>query len=880
MSKVYRIHGARFLRKYTAAEKSSNYAYMADVRKIADTLCKVPWTRVSGDVAATTTIHTEEGLDWNEPERDRFDAAEWCGEHADGFHRAFAQAACYVFKLPATAVGKAIEKIRVNVTSDPYNPYGARIAAMTSATLEIPMDCQTVREGEVFRAPDEDGMGAAPRLYRTNQDGTQTWYANSEIVELEPGETLTAKQYLFVFVALENYNRGRDGWIEGSSYIDNDVELTLSAAASDFVDGEINDCSQVVAPVEFNVLAGGVLPDVSGDTSCVIADTVTAAGTSPVMVGNHVVEIDQVEDETAPANNYQGVRALYAHLATGEFKSGVFDICHPDRKRIGVGFNVRQGTSVVFADESGNTCSARSLTLTSSALIVPFSLPSWKPEKVLFDWASWLSGRSPTSGVMFAFYLCPGKYLTKYDVEVIRSANTNRGRGDFGSWKLIGTSSVSSGSATLGVDLSGVDVGTFLIVAYMPQDSIANSTGTFSVGTSDFWYDSVTPDEFLGGSLVSAFDLSSDYQVGSLARMNYNRNILTFSKSLMGEVTHTIFANGVFVGNSISGIVYSEDGVNWSASNMGQECWFRFAFNGEKIVAVTSLSGVSYSKAYYSADGKVWTPASISEAVTSNFSGCVVFGGKFYAYENGVGIFKSEDGTSWSKVYSTRSSSGAMGLFVCGDRMFLGGKFFTDNGNDFSTVTSCPTFDVAIGAVKLGSNYFVFDNDGGYIYGSYSFSRVGEDEAATPIFNSVAAIGSTCVASSMDDGGLYYSSNGHTWTKVDYFGDDTIMKVLSVGGEFFALRQGVHVSENGLDWTTLIPGKSLSYLAKSDSRFVVTGLDGAYYSDLRFGSVYECIANESAGSFSPSNWRFIGEPVVERLHGDDTLCVPNIKLIG
>lgn len=242
MSKIYRIHGARFLRKYSAAEKTSCYSYMADVRKIANTLCKVPWERVSGDVAATTTIHTEEGLDWNEPERDRFDAAEWCGEHSDGYHRAFAQAACYVFKLPATAVGKAIEKIRVNVTSDPYNPYGARIAAMTSATLEIPMDCDTVRNGEMHRAPDAEGLGAAPRIYvRDAKTGKETWYSNNEIVELTPGSTVTAKQYLFVFVCLENYNRGRDGWIEGSSYIDNDVELTLSAAASDLIEGELND---------------------------------------------------------------------------------------------------------------------------------------------------------------------------------------------------------------------------------------------------------------------------------------------------------------------------------------------------------------------------------------------------------------------------------------------------------------------------------------------------------------------------------------------------------------------------------------------------------------------------------------------------------------
>lgn len=260
MSSIYRIHGSRFLRKYTAVDKSSCYAYMADVRKIANSLCKVPWEMVRGDVAATNTIHTEEGLDWNAPERDRFDAAEWCGEHSEGYHRAFAQAACYAFKLPDSAVGTAIEKIRVNVTSDPYNPYGARIAAMTSDNLDIPMDCTTVREGEVFRAPDAQGLGAAPRIFvRNEKTGNETWYSNNEIVELVPSEALAAKKYLLVFVCLENYNRGRDGWIEGSSYIDNDVELTLAAACSDLVADELNDlgCADSSG---WQILKDGFLP--------------------------------------------------------------------------------------------------------------------------------------------------------------------------------------------------------------------------------------------------------------------------------------------------------------------------------------------------------------------------------------------------------------------------------------------------------------------------------------------------------------------------------------------------------------------------------------------------------------------------------------------
>lgn len=320
MSKTYRIHGARYLRKYTAPEKSSIYSYMADVRRIANTLCTVPWERVKRDIAATTTIHTEEGLDWNVEERERFDAAEWCGEHSDGFHRAFAQAACYVFKLPASAVGTAVEKIAVQVTGDPYNPYGARISAMTSATLDIPMDCATVRTGEMFRAPDAEGMGAAPRLFVRNADGTQNWYANSERVELSPGEgqSVTLKQYLFVFCVLENYNRGRDGWIEGSSYIDNDVELTLSAACDDLAEGELNDLSGVVAASSFAVVSGGVMAALPAGDCGVRALTVQRTGDD--FVRNRAVSVNGLFART----RVNGLRALDVTSTDAVFREPLF----------------------------------------------------------------------------------------------------------------------------------------------------------------------------------------------------------------------------------------------------------------------------------------------------------------------------------------------------------------------------------------------------------------------------------------------------------------------------------------------------------------------------------------------------------------------------
>lgn len=458
MSNAYRLHGTRFLRKYTAAEKSSSYAYMADVRKIADTLCTVPWQRVTRDIPATFTVHTEEGIDWNAPERDRFDAAEWCAEHADEFHRAYAQAACYVFELPDSAVGTLIEKIRVNVSSDPYNPYGARISALTSETLDIPMDCQTVREGDVFREPDEDGMGAAPRLYRRNSDGTQTWYANREIVELLPG-ALAAKKYLIVFVCLENYNRGREGWIEGSSYIDNDVELTLAAPCDDLVEGELNDSSLQTVARSMAVAVGETLPYVmpgqpTGRRSLAVrADA------------NLVIESDGTQSPSRTANGSAAAAAvgrLYALFFSGldnpEKADGHF-------AQTGAAFNVeRLGESHVSV-ESDRPAVTDILRIDSSVLVVPFVFPGDFDANVLrLDY----SELNLPPGARFNIYLA-SEYLTNLSAETL--ANPGLYDGSTPPLALLGV--ITGGSSTeFKIPSNSGRVGSVVISGWFPPGRV------------------------------------------------------------------------------------------------------------------------------------------------------------------------------------------------------------------------------------------------------------------------------------------------------------------------------------------------------------------------------------------------------------------------
>ena len=248
----YNIKGARYLRKYTARTTTPTYAAETDAQTIVDLFCDVPWSLTDVD-QATMTSHSEEkaegdelsGLDRNVLDRDAFDAALFCANHSGGKHRAYANAACYVFELPDSAIGASLTSIAARVTSDPYNSLGARLHVFTGATLEIPMNCHTLRGEDASGEVVSDGSsasGVAPREVRTSGT-TSTWHPKTATTTLSPTGGLTLQKYLFLFVGLESYSTVRGNWLEGCSFIRNSVEITLSAACADLDADELNDLS-------------------------------------------------------------------------------------------------------------------------------------------------------------------------------------------------------------------------------------------------------------------------------------------------------------------------------------------------------------------------------------------------------------------------------------------------------------------------------------------------------------------------------------------------------------------------------------------------------------------------------------------------------------
>lgn len=266
---TYKIKGTRYLRKYTATLKSPVYAASVDAKKAAESMCDLVWER-SPEADAQMSYHTEDkdedgvsGLDKNVLIRDRLDAALFCAEHVGGTHRAYANAACYVFKLPELAAGQSyprLESCSVQVVSDPYNSAGTRIALHTNATGEIPVACAEVRTGAVYAS------GVAKRTERTI-DGAVYWYPTFEKCELRPEGGMALERYIMVVVALEDYSVVRGNWLEGSSYIDPVIEIVVDGEITGWGDGSDDAVSDAGAAHEFNVARGGEYQSAVGAVS-------------------------------------------------------------------------------------------------------------------------------------------------------------------------------------------------------------------------------------------------------------------------------------------------------------------------------------------------------------------------------------------------------------------------------------------------------------------------------------------------------------------------------------------------------------------------------------------------------------------------------------
>lgn len=486
---VYALKGRRYLKKYTASALTPVYAAATDAQAIVDALCDIPWQEV-GESHAQMSYHTDKMLDKNVEIRNRFDAVSFCANHVGGLHRAYANAACYVFELPDMETYPNLTSVKARVVSDPYNSGGVRLAVHVADALDIPENCAIARTGVAHVE------GVVPRETRI-VNGASRWYAATEEVEIPVG--VVAKKYLFLVVALENYSLSRGDWLEGSAFIVPTVEIVTdgelsgwsedgvisAVSAREFVVHCENDEPARVGYDDYLELTDSDVSTARGYIgadwyfpSSVIVDTGTEESPACKVAGFE--EHNKVNESTIAALS-RNVNSCYAAMFAGRMRPAV-----PD------GYTAAVPTGAAFtvgaSGESSSYYNHPSLcSIHRRKLLVPFHVPAgFGATKVRMSWTN--DRRYINKSVMrYNLWLCRGRPVESYEVDDLQdyrlwTASTER----VGEWELV-ISKVGevdpderkTYSEESDLELSGGSRHTFLCTCYIPPESfdLVNNTG-------------------------------------------------------------------------------------------------------------------------------------------------------------------------------------------------------------------------------------------------------------------------------------------------------------------------------------------------------------------------------------------------------------------
>jgi hypothetical protein len=139
----------------------------------------------------------------------RWDAAKYCGDYADGYQHGYATAVCYTLRMPADALAGTVAKIAsvaIPVRGDRWLADGCDIAITLSASATPPV------------------WGAAPGDSVTGQLAvvpSNTGTDSSETITFDwTAAPVTSLAYLHITLRLTDYLTHRGAWIEGGAMID------------------------------------------------------------------------------------------------------------------------------------------------------------------------------------------------------------------------------------------------------------------------------------------------------------------------------------------------------------------------------------------------------------------------------------------------------------------------------------------------------------------------------------------------------------------------------------------------------------------------------------------------------------------------------------
>lgn len=338
-----------------------------------------------------------------------------------------------------------------------------------------------------------------------------------------------------------------------------------------------------------------------------------------------------------------------------------------------------------------------------------------------------------------------------------------------------------------------------------------------------------------GGGNESTIDIS-------FTAINVSHQFPEYSYITFYGVT---YGNGRYVGTGakyvqddyIRTCFYSSDGINWSEGTISASYISRPFFVNDKFIAYESRKGF-----HYSTDGKKWTLGTCDEP-GFKVNNIIYANDKYIAVgeasQNHAGIYSSENGINWYRVYTDRTIEG-----------YTGGEY-------------------GILSVAYGNGLFVALNNRG----------------------------------SRDCTTIYYSEDGIDWMTHKMYGDDMFAgpnDLIYNEGKFIAIGECdgdnlyYRYSEDGWNWTKSdpIPNAELEQLPSS-GEYGIDGYGIVYYNNTYFivgndyggataeGALWYSINGGKWTKFDDANGNVLDEDgnVVKFLYGSDATIAINVDKV-
>ena len=258
----YSIQARRFVKQQVDTLPSPCFATEAQASSTFEALkLNATWRLTQRGTLAVLPTTGSENTAGNMAKLDHLDAFAFCADHADGQHILRMGLVAYRVTLPDAFIGATMQSIQLSLHGDPHLRDGAIVGIAPSISDQPASDWVAA----IQNAPGKIIQGVVrtevPNPTPSLPNGV-LWYARSKVYTLSatgafddgaqgifPPAGMPLQKHLFIYVAMANYQRVRNMWVEGSAMMNSGIAFSATGYGLP-PDGALPDGSEEAFVVE------------------------------------------------------------------------------------------------------------------------------------------------------------------------------------------------------------------------------------------------------------------------------------------------------------------------------------------------------------------------------------------------------------------------------------------------------------------------------------------------------------------------------------------------------------------------------------------------------------------------------------------------------